>query len=43
MVKDFFFLLWFVDLFKGNQRLEIIEIEDEDDEEEQDEVLQGID
>ena len=42
-MKDFFSPSWLVDLFKGNQRSETIEIEDEDDEEEHDEVSQGID
>lgn len=39
-VKDFFSPAWLVDFFKGNQRSEAIEIEDEDDENEQDEVSQ---
>ena len=41
-VKDFFSPAWLVDLFKGNQRSQAVEIEDADDEDENNEVLQTI-
>lgn len=41
-MKDFFSPSWLVDFFKGNQRSETIEIENDDEEEEYDEVSQGV-
>lgn len=41
-MKDFFSPAWLVDLFKGNQRSQPIEIEDADDEDEHNEVSRTI-